>query len=390
MNDREARLMLARLVEPGSWSVHRAVTERGAVEVARALSVGRPVPGISRRLTQGAEARADGWDLGQEQRRLEAVGGQVLVPGDPGWPDGLTWEALSPELAAPPWALFVRGVGELAEVTARSVAVVGARACSSYGGHVARTLALGLADRGVTVVSGGAYGIDAHAHRGALAGTEARTVAVLACGVDVVYPRGNAQLLNTVTERGLLVSEVLPGSTPTRARFLVRNRLIAALTRGTVVVEAALRSGSLSTAHRAHELGRTVMAVPGPVTCSTSDGCHVLLRDEQACLVTGAADVLALVGRAGEDLPGNTRGPTRVRDGLSESARQLLEVLPVSGGIGEAAIAQAVGVSVLVVQQLLPPLQINGLIQRGETGWALTALGAGGTALGAGGTADGP
>ena len=251
--------------------------------------------------------------------------------------------------------------------------------------HVASELALGLTDRGVAVVSGGAYGIDGAAHRAALTGGRAPTVAVLACGVDVAYPRGNDRLLAGIADRGLLVSEHSPGASPTRVRFLVRNRLIAALTCGTVVVEAALRSGSLSTAGRARELVRHVMAVPGPVTSAMSAGCHALLRGQHgeppAELVTSAADVLALVGRLGEQGP-EERGPERVRDTLPELVRQVLEAVPVRGGAGEAGIAREAGVPVLAVQQVLPPLLVAGLVERCETGWRLTALGAGRPARG--------
>ena len=196
----------------------------------------------------------------------------------------------------------------------RAVAVVGARACTVYGEHVAGDLAAGLGDRGWTVVSGGAYGIDAAAHRGSLA-VDAPTVAVLACGVDVAYPAAHDGLLRSVRAMGVVVSELPPGARPTRRRFLDRNRVIAALGRGTVVVEAALRSGALNTAGHADELSRTVMAVPGPVTSAASAGCHELLRARGAALVTDAADVLDLVGRPGDRRP-------RPPPGLREAARR--------------------------------------------------------------------
>jgi DNA processing protein len=225
-------------------------------------------------------------------------------------------------------------------------------------------------------VSGGAYGIDAAAHRGALAGQAAPTVAVLACGVDVAYPRGNERLLDGIAQRGLVVSELPPGSTPTRARFLVRNRIIAALTLGTVVVEAAARSGSLATADRARELGRHLMAVPGPVTSALSTGCHALLRDGATC-VTRAEEVLDLVGVLGADAATPLRGPASVRDDLPDTVRRVLEAVPVRGGAGEAALARDAGVSTLVVQQVLPPLAVHGLVERTPLGWRLTPLGAG-------------
>ena len=210
---------------------------------------------------------------------------------------------------------------------------------------------------------------------GALGAGGAPTVAVLACGVDVAYPRGNDRLLARLAEQGLVVSELPPGSTPTRGRFLVRNRLIAALTLGTVVVEAARRSGSLATADRARALSRHVMAVPGPVTSALSAGCHALLRNGGSC-VTSPAEVLELVGVLGADAAPDLRGPTTLRDELSETVRRVLDAVPVRGGAGEAVLARDAGVSTLVVQQVLPPLLVHGLVERTPQGWRLTALGA--------------
>ena len=378
-DDRLARLALAHVTEPGSRPVHRAVTQIGATAVWQALRTGRPCPVLSPEARAAAGVRAEGYDPAADLVRLLEGGGRLLVPGDAEWPeDRLAWpDGVLQD--APPLALCVRGPHPLAAVTARSVAVVGARAATAYGIHVAGELARGLSDRDVAVVSGGAYGIDAAAHVGALAADAAPTVAVLACGVDVAYPRGNDRLLGRLADQGLLVSELPPGSTPTRARFLVRNRLIAALTLGTVVVEAAQRSGSLATADRARSLSRHVMAVPGPVTSALSAGCHALLRDGASC-VTASEDVLELVGVLGTDARAVPRGPTSVRDELSETVRRVLDAVPVRGGAGEAVLARDAGVSTLVVQQVLPPLLVHGLVERTPLGWRLTALGASGPA----------
>lgn len=175
-------------------------------------------------------------------------------------------------------------------------------------------MAASLAERGTAVISGGAYGIDASAHRGALA-TGGVTVAVLAGGLEFGYPRGHSDLFRGIAAEGVLVSECPPDSAPTRPGFLVRNRIIAALSHGTVVVEAALRSGALNTARHARELCRQVMAVPGPVTSEFSAGCHELIRDYGAMCVTSAADVRAHLGLAdaappADDLTGGLRlGP---------------------------------------------------------------------------------
>ena len=260
------------------------------------------------------------------------------------------------------------------------------------------------------MVSGGAYGIDAAAHRGALAacgpaptgslsgslpgslpesGPEplpplpsagsASTVAVLACGIDVSYPRGNDSLLQQIAGSGLLVSELPPQASPTRIRFLVRNRLIAALSAGTVVVQAAARSGSLSTLHRAGALGRHRMVVPGPVHDASAAGCHQALREDPmgVVLVTRLAEVLECVGRLGEDAVEPLRGPEHPRDALDVTVLRVLEAVPVRGGAGEASIARTAAVSALVVQQVLPSLHLAGLVERHPAGgWRLTALGA--------------
>ncbi|HEU0101469.1 MAG TPA: DNA-processing protein DprA [Mycobacteriales bacterium] len=374
--ERSDRACLARLVEPGSWAVYDAVAERGAGEVVAALRQGRRVGAVSEAVAQGALARSAEVDGTRDLRRLAAAGGRLVVPGDDEWPEHrLTWPRV-PSLPAPPLALHVRGRPPLGVTVERSVAVVGARAATAYGEHVAGELGLGLTDAGWVVVSGGAYGIDGAAHRGALASDRGPTVAVLACGVDVAYPRGNDRLLARIAEGGLLVSEHPPGAAPTRLRFLVRNRLIAALTVGTVVVEAALRSGSLSTAGRATDLNRQVMAVPGPVTSALSAGCHALVRG-QGTLVTGVREVLAQVGRMGDDDAPEQRGVEHPRDSLPEAVRRVLDAVPVRGGAGEAALARDAGIPVGAVQQILPPLLVAGLVQRCDTGWRLTALGAG-------------
>ncbi len=227
-----------------------------------------------------------------------------------------------------PSGLWVRGRPSLRMWALRSVAVVGARACTEYGAHMAATLAAGLAERGWVVVSGGAYGVDGAAHRGAL-GAGGATVAVLACGVDRPYPRGHTQLITRIAEQGLVVGELPPGDHPTQSRFVLRNRVIAALTRGTVVVEAAYRSGSLVTARAAQRLGRFTMGVPGPATSGLSAGVHELLRGE-AVLVTDAAEVAELVGDMGELAP-DRRGPVLPRDLLEPAAVRVLAALPARG-----------------------------------------------------------
>ena len=375
--ERAARLALSRVVEPGSQAVYAAVAELGAVQVWEALRDGRPCARLTDAVREGAALRARGYDPLHDLRSLQRCQGRFVCPGDEEWPaHRLDWD---PALLhdAPPLGLHLRGPCRLDELAERSIAVVGARACTPYGALVAGELGFGLAERGVSVISGGAYGIDLEAHRGALSAEATPTIAVLACGVDVAYPRGNERVLARIAASGLLVSELPPGCAPTRVRFLVRNRLIAGLSLGTVVVEAARRSGSLATLDRARQLARTCMAVPGPVTSAMSAGCHQQLRDNGAVCVTSAAEVLDLAGRLGDDAAVPERGPADPRDGLSETVRRVLDAVPVRTGAGEASIARAAGVSALVVQQVLPPLVLHGLVERSPTGWRLTGLGAG-------------
>jgi DNA processing protein len=380
--ERLARVALSRVVEPGHRAVATALERRPAAEVWDAIRSGASLDQLSQQTLDGILTRAAGYDPQRDLDRVVVLGGRVVVPGDAEWPERLQWpvDAMSGsdvrELA-PPWALYVRGPQPLGEATLRSVAVVGARAASAYGSHVAGELAFALAEAGWAVVSGGAYGIDASAHRGALAAGAAPTVAVLACGIDVVYPRANDRLLGEVAERGLLVSEVPPGAAPTRVRFLVRNRVIAGLSQGTVVVEAAHRSGSLSTASRALEIHRQVMAVPGPVTSATSTGCHELIRNGRASLVASAAHVLELLGGPGEHLVPKPEARKDPRDGLPETVRRVLDAVPVRTPVGVARIARTSGASSLVVQQVLPSLLMAGLVEQVDGAWRLTALGAG-------------
>ncbi|MFI2104802.1 DNA-processing protein DprA [Isoptericola sp. NPDC019693] len=326
--------------------------------------------------------RLDRLDPRRELRVLERFGGSLVVPGDPRWPSRLA--ALGPE---EPFALWVRGEADLAGMTERSVALVGARASSAYGDRVAADLAAGVADRGFAVVSGGAYGIDAAAHRGAVAGG-APTVAVLAGGVDRFYPPGNQDLLRRLADgAGAVVSEVPPGSAPFKQRFLARNRIIAAVSCATVVVEAAWRSGALSTARHATRLLRPLGAVPGPVTSGTSTGCHALLRDGAAVCVTDAAEVAELAGpydgdAAGEqgtrqEVPGpgpaaravsRRRVPAEV-EALGERACRVWDALPVRASAGPDALVRTAGLAPGELLAGLGALELHGLATQDGGRW---------------------
>ncbi|MGK5642900.1 DNA-processing protein DprA [Streptomyces sp. URMC 126] len=332
-----SQLSLANVVALEDETVGRWLRELGAPALVRGLvGDGPPPKGARGERLAGCRARAASLDPAGDLAAVARLGGRFVCPGDPEWPTQLD------DLGdARPVGLWVRGPADLRLWALRSVAVVGARACSDYGSHVAALLGAGLAERGWVVVSGAAYGVDGAAHRGALAAGGA-TAAVLACGVDVPYPRGHTQLLGRIAEQGLVLAELPPGGHPTRSRFVLRNRVIAALTRGTVVVEAEYRSGSLVTARRARALGRHTMGVPGPVTSGLSAGVHELLR-EGATLVTDADEVAELVGAMGELAP-ERRGPAVPRDLLAPQAAAVLEAVPGPGG-DTARIALNAGLS---------------------------------------------
>ncbi|MFE3196719.1 DNA-processing protein DprA [Embleya sp. NPDC059237] len=362
--ERAARAVLSRLVEPGDAVFGRAVRVYGAARLLRDLRGRGALPGeLARRDPAGYRVRLGARDPDEDLARLAEVGGSFVVPGDPGWPTQLD------DLGdARPLGLWTRGATPLRLAALRSVAVVGARACTDYGAHVAGAFAAELAEAGWTVVSGGAYGVDGAAHRGALA-VRGSTVAVLACGIDVNYPRGHERLLARIAEEGVLVTELPPGAHPTRYRFIERNRVIAALTRGTVVVEAALRSGALISARRAALLGRQVMGVPGPIGSPSSAGVHVLLREPGSVLVTRAAEVIEQVGAIGDDLAPVLAGPSRPGDDLPPEIRRILDVVPWRGALSTAAIAHEAGSAPAATRRRLDVLAARELVDRTPKGW---------------------
>ncbi|MFD7294990.1 DNA-processing protein DprA [Streptomyces sp. NPDC059897] len=365
---RLARARLTRIVEPGWEVAGRWLREFGAVETVRRIEAGGtegPLPGVRDERWAGLVARAaDAPPAERDLERAAAAGARFLCPGDAEWPGQLD------DLGdGRPVGLWVRGGPSLRMWALRSVAVVGARACTDYGVRMGASLGAGLAERGWVVVSGGAYGVDAAAHRGAL-GAAGATVAVLACGLDRIYPRGHTQLIDRVAEQGLVIGELPPGDHPTPSRFILRNRVIAALTRGTVVVEAAYRSGALGTARWAQRLGRHAMGVPGPVTSGVSAGVHELLRKE-AVLVTDAAEVVELVGDMGELAP-ERRGPVLPRDLLPPEAARVLAALPARGSCGVAEAARGAGTAKDEAIARLYELRSLGFVERHGGGWQLT------------------
>ncbi len=246
--------------------------------------------------------------------------------------------------------------------------MVGSRAATAYGSHVATELSAELAGLGWTVISGGAFGIDACAHRGALA-VEGTTVAVLASGLAFGYPKANADLFAAIAHNGVLVSECPPDRSPTRPGFLVRNRVIAALSRGTLVVEAAMRSGAINTARHARELNRPLMAIPGPITSEQSAGCHELIRESGAACVTGARDVIEMVAPLDDAGTAAPREPAVPADDLDPVTVSVLRAVVQRVGRGPATIATIARVDLDTAMRCLGLLAAAGYVERCDHGW---------------------
>jgi DNA processing protein len=366
--ERLARVALCRLAEPGDLRMIGLVRDLGAEVVLEHLANERDLGGVLNDVAQ----RVRGLNPARDLEWADKVGARFVTPSDAEWPtqiDDLRHVEKLQQRGGEPLGLWVKGKARLSAL-APAIAMVGSRSSTSYGGQVAQEIAATVAREGICVVSGAAVGIDADAHLGALAAGGV-TAAVLACGVDRAYPVAHAGLLNYIAEEGAVISEAPPGTQPGRIRFLARNRLIAALGRGTVVVEAALRSGALNTSNWTERLGRALMAVPGPVTSAPSQGAHQLIRSG-ATLVTNGEEVLELVGRPGEHLMSEPRAAARPRDSLSSRDQQVLDAVPKTTAAGADSIARVAGINLLHVQSALDRLHRKGLIQPGEGGWLLT------------------
>lgn len=365
--ERRARVALGVISQPADPRVARLVAAMGPVELRDRLLADIDLAGV-RSETGERLAAVEPQEI---LERADADGIRYVVPGDSEWPAGLedlaTVEPLN-GLAGVPLGLWVKGPARLDSLCRRSVAVVGSRSATTYGTSAAGDLAAHVGERGVSVVSGAAFGIDQAAHRAALA-VDAPTAAVLACGVDRAYPAAHRGLLDYIAEVGAVVSELPPGCAPTRVRFLGRNRLIAALTTGTVIVEAAVRSGALNTANWAGRLGRVVMGVPGPVTSAPSEGVHELVRSGAAVLVTRGEHVLEMVGAAGEHLPATPRGAVRPRDRLDPVDVQVLEAVPLRRAAPAASIARVSGLASAVVLESLARLAGLGWVTAIDDRW---------------------
>ncbi|RZU64780.1 DNA protecting protein DprA [Microterricola gilva] len=376
-----ARAAWTGIAEPGDRGAGLLVTALGAATALGALIDNWPTARIAEAVDPAARAGRDAlaheisaalarWrprtNSAAAVRALQSaarIGCRLAVPGDAEWPPGVDDLGVHA-----PLALWWRGREESMPAMARSIALVGARAATGYGEHVAMEASAGLVDRGFAIVSGAAYGIDGMVHRSALA-SDGVTVAFLAGGLDRFYPSGHDALLTRIVETGAVISELPCGAAPTRWRFLQRNRLIATSSQATVVLEAGHRSGSLNTAGHAAAAGRPLGAVPGPVTSPASAGCHRLLRDFDARCVTNAAEMAELVdvyADAAGEIDASRAGGA---DAANPDQLRVLDALSTRSGREVNDIAVRSGLSPLAVITVLGALELDGSAGNGERGW---------------------
>ncbi|MCW2894053.1 MAG: protecting protein DprA [Actinomycetia bacterium] len=399
-----ARAALTYLAEPTDRWLGQLIRVHGAAVTLDAIKTGRPLGATELVGNMAGQRTGSGVPRGKAHEAIKAAmerwrtrlpelpapeqilafgesGIRLACPGDPEWPGQLA--DLGDDQ---PYALWLRGNADLRFSCLRSVAIVGSRAATAYGSYVASEFAASVAARGVAVVSGGAFGVDAAAHRGALA-ADGVTIAVLACGVDVPYPTAHAELFDAIAAQGVIVSEWPPGRHVSRLRFLVRNRMIAALATGTLVVEAGQRSGAVNTARYARDLRRRLMAVPGPITSDLSAGCHQVIREWQGTLVTSAAEVIEHVSPVGEPVIGEPSAaepgtvvqlasrrqamPVFPRDLLDLESAKVLDAMPRRGGMGTVRVAQRAGLAPATTATLLGKLATGGFVERCDDGWRL-------------------
>ncbi|WP_231595393.1 DNA-processing protein DprA [Salinibacterium sp. SWN1162] len=387
--ERFARATWSGLAEPGDRLAGRAIQQLGAVRALTAVVEHWEPERFAAALAGDGEVVADN-DMAQAidrwmprlksntaliaLRQAARFGARLLTPDDTLWPSRLTdldWHA--------PSALWVRGTDEALAGIDRGIALVGARAATGYGEHITMEASAGLVDRGYTIVSGAAYGIDGMAHRAALA-SQGLTVAFLAGGVDRFYPSGHDALLGRIVEHGVVISELPCGSPPTKWRFLQRNRLIAAASMATVVLEAGWRSGSLNTAGHAATLGRPLGAVPGPVTSAASAGCHRLIRDYDAVCVTNP-DQMAELAPIEQTLltVDEVVDVTKVVTATSEAPEvgsqrntetiRLLDALSARSARTTDDLAARSGLAISTVRAQLGLLELDGRVTETERGW---------------------
>ncbi|MBD8505499.1 DNA-protecting protein DprA [Hoyosella sp. G463] len=352
---------LSRVAEGPCWALHELISLVGPIDAARALRAGK----LPAALDKPTRARRDTDTSGADLEALASHGGTLLTPDSPRWP---AWHTLQMQNepaqrdggAAPPIALWIRGQDDLDTLLGRGIAIIGTRAPTAYGEHCTRDIAHELAAHGATIVSGAAYGIDGCAHRAALAAHQP-TIAVLACGIDQHYPAGHARLLHDIARHGAIVSEYPPGTRPARFRFLARNRLIAAFAEHVIITEAGARSGARNTARWARLYNTPVHAMPGPVSSAASVGCHEMIRNGEATLLTRASDITGtpmLPVNAGS----SSRAPEVVRqtDHLTPEQLRVFDVLPLRGRAGAARVGIDAGLDPRSTRAALAVLEMHG------------------------------
>lgn len=370
---RLAWVYLSRVVQGPCAPLSALIESVGVIEAARAVrecALPEPLRGPTRQ-RRAIDVAARDLEL------VERIGGRVVTPEEPEWP---AWRMLGLAQLDPgkdrdgavPLVLWVRGPRSLLESSERAVAVVGARCSTGYGNRVTGEIAGDLAAQGWTIVSGAAFGIDGMAHRAALA-VDGRTIAVLACGIDRPYPAQHERLLADIAESGLVVSEYPPGVTAQKHQFLARNRLIAALADGVLVVEAGLRSGARNTVKWARRVGRPALAVPGSVTSAASVGCHRMIRDGEALLVTRAEEVVDEAGPLRLSVPEAAASGGKPEEQLTGDEALVFEALPRIGSRLPLEVSRQCGLPLPVVRATLSALELAGLVASDESGWHRTA-----------------
>ncbi|GAB2637128.1 DNA-processing protein DprA [Nocardia goodfellowii] len=364
-----AWVYLSRVVEGPCAALSALIDSIGVIEAARAVrecELPEALRGPTAKRRESACAERD-------LELVERLGGRVVTPDDAEWP---TWRLLGlrqltagrDQDGAVPLVLWVRGSRSLLETSERALAVVGARSSTPYGDQLTGEMVSDVAAAGWTIVSGAAYGIDAMAHRAALA-CGAPTIAVLACGVDRPYPAEHDRLLAEIADFGLIVSEYPPGTVARKHQFLARNRLIAALADGVLVVEAGLRSGARNTVKWARRLGRPAMAVPGSVNSASSVGCHHMIRDGEALLVTRSEEVINEAGPLQLPLPGAATPTVTPEDALTGDEATVFAALPKSGFRMPVELAGHTNLPLPTVRATLAALELAELVGVGESGW---------------------
>lgn len=361
LTDDEARLVLSWITDHIDPTLARAIDSRGAktaLEVITTSSAARPSE--RRRIARLNQIHS----IAQLKKELERNKIEFLTPQSEFWPGQLN----DLELSAP-IGLFIRG--DKKTLLDTSVAIVGTRNASSYGSRITQELAYELATFGFTIVSGGAFGIDVIAHHSTLLAKGA-TICVQANGLDNFYPRANGELITRIIQNGAVVSEYPPGRTPNKSQFLDRNRIIAALAGGVVVVEAPRISGSLSTANHANKLSRMVMAFPGEVTSENSLGTNELIKTKQAEIITGYQDVVELLSPLGQaPIPIQEIANSSIFDSLSDKSKLVFETLPLRGGFEIAEIVNRSGLDRVEVISAITELEIYAAIKKSRTGWVI-------------------